>query len=84
MTLTFPNRSRSFDQARKGVRFIAYDGMFEVPFFIDAAALEHESAAAEACLAAFDAGRAAIHDAAMRIYRGRKSAIYVIGQADLR
>ncbi|BCH26448.1 DUF1488 domain-containing protein [Mesorhizobium sp. L-8-3] len=83
MTLTFPNRSRNFDQARKGVRFIAYDGMFEVPFLVDAAALDHESAPAEACLAAFDAGRGAIHDAAKRIYHGRQPAIYVIGPADL-
>ena len=39
MTLTFPNRSRSYDDIRGGVRFIGYAGMFEVPFFIDADAL---------------------------------------------
>jgi hypothetical protein len=86
MTLAFPNRSRSFDEARQGVRFVAYDGMFEVPFLVDAAALQEDRApAAEAsCLAAFDAARAAIYDAAFRIYRGRQSTIYVIGEADLR
>lgn len=39
MTLDFPNPSRSFDEARNAVRFIGHDGMFEVPFFIEAAAL---------------------------------------------
>jgi hypothetical protein len=28
LALIFPNRSRSFDKARKGVGFIGYDGMF--------------------------------------------------------
>ena len=84
MKLTFPNLSRSFDEARQGVRFIAYDGMFEVPFLVDAAALRDQHAGAETCLAAFDAGRTAIQDAAVRIYRGRQTAIYVIGPADLR
>ena len=36
MTLDFPNRSRSFDEARNAVRFIGHDGMFEVPFFVEA------------------------------------------------
>ena len=36
MTLAFPNPSRSFDEVRNAVRFIGHDGMFEVPFFIDA------------------------------------------------
>jgi hypothetical protein len=39
MTIIFPNASRSFDEERNGVRFIAYDGMFEVPFLVEAGAL---------------------------------------------
>lgn len=85
MTLMFPNGSRSFDRERQGVRFIAYDGMFEVPFLVEAAALiEGRPAASEdSCLAAFDAARASIRAAALRIYKGRRQNIYVIGAADL-
>lgn len=80
MTLTFPNRSRSFDEERQGVRFVAYDGMFEVPFVVEAGALQGNgtTASEDACLAAFDAARASIHDAAVRIYQGRRQTIYVI------
>ena len=39
MTLAFPNPSRSFDRTRNAVRFTGYDGMFEVPFFIEIGAL---------------------------------------------
>ena len=38
MTLTFPNRSRSFDEARRCVRFVGYDGMFEVQYLVDSTA----------------------------------------------
>lgn len=39
MTLTFPNKSRSFDDVRNVVHFIGHDGMFEVRFLVEAAAL---------------------------------------------
>jgi hypothetical protein len=81
--LTFPNQSRSFDQERQGVRFIAYDGMFEVPFLVEAAALLDARASEDACLVAFDAARASIRVAALRIYKGRRPAIYVISAAEL-
>lgn len=83
MTLTFPNGSRSFDEDRQGVRFIAYDGMFEVPFLVEAAALPDAHASEDACLAAFDAARRSIRAAAIRIYKGRRPTIYVIGAADI-
>jgi hypothetical protein len=83
VTLAFPNGSRSFDKDRRGVRFTAYDGMFEVPFLIEAAALLHADASEDACLAAFDDARAAIRAAALKIYRGRRPPIYVIRAADL-
>lgn len=85
MTLMFPNGSRSFDQERQGVRFIAYDGMFEVPFFVEADALvdRHPATSEDSCLAAFDAARAAIRAAAVKIYKGRRPTIYVIAAADL-
>lgn len=39
MTLAFPNSSCSFDETRNAVRFSGYDGMFEVPFFVESGAL---------------------------------------------
>ena len=39
MALNFPNPSRSFDAARNGVRFTGHDGLFEVSFLVEAAAL---------------------------------------------
>lgn len=83
MTLIFPNGSRSFDEERNGVRFIAYDGMFEVAFLVEAKALVDAHASEDACLAAFDAARASVRTAALRIYKGRRPAIYVLGAADL-
>ena len=84
--LTFPNRSRSFDEERQGVRFTAYDGMFEVPFLVEAAALQRDGppVSEDTCLAAFDAERASIHEAALRIYQRHRATIYVIGSTDLR
>lgn len=83
--LMFPNGCRSFDQERQGIRFIAYDGMFEVPFLVEAAALvdSHPTASEDSCLAAFDAARVSIRAAALKVYKGRRSTIYVIGAADL-
>ncbi|MDN5928478.1 MAG: DUF1488 domain-containing protein [Hyphomicrobiales bacterium] len=91
MTLDFPNLSRSFDETRNAVRFIGHDGMFEVPFFIEADALAPTSrkgggleGAEAASLAAFDAGRRSIHDVARKLYsRGRQTS-YIITAADVR
>lgn len=91
MTLAFPNPSRSFDEARNAVRFIGHDGMFEVPFFIEAAPLTRsatpvrETAALEAiCLSAFDASRTSIHDAARTAYARHRSSSYTLTIADIR
>lgn len=86
MTLSFPNGSRSFDASRQGVRFTAYDGMFEVEFLVEEAALRgaQTSLSQKACLAAFDNDRARIQAAAIRIYRGRANTIYRIGVVELR
>jgi hypothetical protein len=79
MALSFPNRSRSFDEARKAVRFLGYDGMFEVPFVVQAEALsgDRSSVLTEAdCLAAFDAARDSIYDVARKVYaRGRSTTL---------
>jgi hypothetical protein len=83
VTLAFPNGSRSFDKDRRGVRFTAYDGMFEVPFLVEAAALVHADASEGACLVAFDNARPTIRAAALRIYKGRRPPIYVIRAEDM-
>ena len=91
MTLSFPNSSRSFDETRKGVRFVGHDGMFEVKFMIDADALSRSSATDGADLVteaqyldAFDAGRRSIHTAAVRAYASGRGSTCILTAADLR
>lgn len=86
MPLIFPNESRSFDEVRSCVRFSGYDGMFEVPFLIEAEALAKlgSAEATEAsCLKIFDRTREAIHDAARRAYSRTRRKIYFLTAADL-
>lgn len=86
MTLAFPNPSRSFDESRNGVRFIGHDGMFEVPFFVEADALNTSGPAASerACLTAFDASLASIHDVALEAYSNARRTSYTLTAADFR
>ncbi len=86
MTLIFPNRSRSFDETRKVVRFLGYDGMFEVRFFVEANALANTMATGmseEDYLRAFDAARSSIQDAAIKAYRRNRGGTYTLTAADL-
>lgn len=87
MSLIFPNKSRSFDEGRDGVRFSGYDGMFEVRFLIEASALRSiaQTGRTEAeCLSAFDAARPAILEAASGVYgRGGKDR-YTLTEKDIR
>lgn len=86
--LTFPNRSRSYDEAGQRVRFLGHDGMFEVPFFVEIEALPTATpgaATAEAgYLAAFDAARGSIHDVAREAYSCGRKSMYVLTSADFR
>lgn len=89
MALDFPNHSRSFDEARHAVRFSGYDGMQQIRFFIEAAALAKSNgwdsattASEAACLAAFDAGRASIQDIARIIYSRGRHPFYVLTASD--
>ncbi|WP_157020243.1 DUF1488 family protein [Mesorhizobium xinjiangense] len=87
MTLGFPNRSRSFDDARNAVRFIGHDGMFEVPFFVEADALTRPGSVelSEAdFLAAFDAARGSIHDVAREAYSCGRRTSYILTAAEFR
>lgn len=84
MTLTFPNRSRSYDEAGRRVRFIGHDGMFEVPFFVETDAFSTAAAGEAHYLAAFDAARSKIHDVAREIYGNARRTVYVLTAGDFR
>lgn len=79
MGLNFPNPSRTFDDARRLVRFWGYDRAMEISFFLDAAALRKitpQMGGAEAeILKVFDSAREQIHRVADKVYfRGPKGA----------
>ncbi|MBB2969852.1 DUF1488 domain-containing protein [Mesorhizobium sp. RMAD-H1] len=87
MTLEFPNRSRSFDEARNAVRFIGHDGMFEVPFFIEVAALARSGSrklSETDFLTAFDAARGSIYEVAREAYSHERRTSYTLTAADFR
>lgn len=87
MTLAFPNRSRSYDAARKAIRFLGYDGTFEVSFFVEVQALEASHATADnetRYLAAFDAARVSIQDVAREAYSHARKNLYVLTAYDFK
>ncbi|AOF94484.1 DUF1488 family protein [Sinorhizobium sp. RAC02] len=81
MSLSFPNQSRSYEEAGKRIRFIGHDGMFEIPFFAGADLFPAATSEA-AYLNAFDAARVAIYKAARRAYSGARRTTYVLTRAD--
>jgi Protein of unknown function (DUF1488) len=77
MTLSFPNRSRSYDATRRAVRFWGHDGALEASFFVTEEALQclqpDVSLDADGFLRVFDSNRDVIHATAALVYsRGRK------------
>ncbi|MGB3447742.1 MAG: DUF1488 domain-containing protein [Xanthobacteraceae bacterium] len=89
MTLAFLNPSRSFDEARNAVLFVGHDGMFEVRFFIEIAALSEgyprgTRMSESECLSAFDAKRGSIHRVAQRVYDRRRCNLNTLTAADFR
>ena len=75
--IQFPNRSRSYDNTRRAVRFWGYDSAIEASFFISEEALQRIQPDAPAnepgFLSAFDSNRDLIYSAAARVYaRGSK------------
>ena len=88
MTLNFPNQSRSYDAMSQRVRFLGYDGMLAVPFFLEVAALWKQKPSGDSSeagyLDAFDANRVSIHEVARKAYaRGRKN-VYVLTRSDFK
>jgi hypothetical protein len=84
MALTFPNRSRSYDAAGKRVRFVGYDGMFEVAFFVEAGAIAKASLSETGYLQAFDEARNSIQDVAREAYANSRKNMYVLKPTDFR
>jgi hypothetical protein len=87
MALNFPNPSRSYDPKKHCVRFWAHDASFEVPFFVEAAALCHIDPKATSdepgLLNAFDVNRDRICAAANRAYRRDRRGSYTLSAADV-
>ncbi|WP_245477897.1 MULTISPECIES: DUF1488 family protein [unclassified Mesorhizobium] len=68
------------------MRFVGHDGIFEVPFFVEIAALSAASTSgAEAeYLSVFDAERSSIQSVAREAYSHGRKNMYVLTQADFR
>jgi hypothetical protein len=82
MALTFPNASRSYDAAGRRVRFVGYDGMFQVSFFVETTAIAKAALNETGYLQAFDAARTSIQDIARKAYTNSHKNMYVLTQAD--
>ncbi|MGH6769216.1 MAG: DUF1488 domain-containing protein [Xanthobacteraceae bacterium] len=77
VSLTFPNRSRSYDATRRAVRFWGYDRAMEASFFVTEDALQCVQPDVQmdeaGLLDAFDSNRELIYKIAIKVYgRGRK------------
>jgi hypothetical protein len=72
MSLNFPNPSRSYDPAKRRIRFWGHDSAIEVPFFLEERAIfvlaPRAKNTEDGILAAFDNARERIFEAAARIY----------------
>lgn len=87
MALHFPNPSRSYDAAKHCVRFWGHDEAFEIPFFVEEAALYRLNRATQqdeaTCLRLFDVHRERVHQAADKAYtRRRRQGSYLLKAAD--
>jgi hypothetical protein len=87
MGLTFPNQSRSYDEANRRIRFSGYDGMFEIRFFLEidalAKAFSGTISGERDYLAAFDSIRKQVLAVAEKAYgRGQSRTMCTLTIAD--
>jgi hypothetical protein len=86
MTLSFPNRSRSFDATRRGVRFWGHDRSLEILCFVDESALRRLNPDAvndeNSYLAAFDVNCDRIHHVANALYSRRHANFLSLAASD--
>ena len=84
--LNFPNQSRVFDPTRRAVRFWGHDSAMEWSFFVSEDALKRLQPNVErdeaGLLLAFDANRAAIEAAAIKVYKRERKGSYDLAVAD--
>ncbi len=86
MALEFPNNSRSYDSTSGSIRFWGYDGVLEVPFFLDSGVLSGIAPGTRkdeaGALQSFDKNWDRIIRAAGKAYsRGRKGS-YALSASD--
>jgi hypothetical protein len=86
MTLTFPNRSRSYDERGRRVRFWGYDGTFEISFFVEQRAFSRIDPGAKldeaGFLNTFDRYRDRILQVASKAYSSHRREAYTLEAAD--
>lgn len=85
MTIAFPNAARSFDAAKRTIRFWGHESQFEFTFDVDAEALRRlspQSADDEfSLLRIFDANRPRIEAAARLAHSRGRQTIYHLSAA---
>jgi Protein of unknown function (DUF1488) len=86
MSLSFPNRSRSYDATRRAVRFWGYDSVIECAFLVTEEALKRIRPGAptdeEGLLSVFDTNVDIIHAAAAKVYARGREGYYALIAAD--
>jgi hypothetical protein len=86
MSLSFPNKSRSFDVTRRGVRFWGHDRSLEILFFVDESALKRLGPRAandeDSYLTTFDVNRDRIHGVAKALYSRRRGDFLSLAASD--
>jgi hypothetical protein len=84
--ISFPNQSRIFDLTRRAVRFWGHDSAMEWSFFVTEDALKRLQPNVlrdeAGLLLAFDANRALIYAAAMKVYKRERKASYELAAED--
>ena len=87
MTLSFPNQSRSYDEAKGCIRFIGHDDVFEIVFRLDIEALLKIDTSLvqneQGYLAVFDLARDAIERVARRAYVRKKNRVVALSASDI-
>ncbi len=82
MALTFPNPSRSYDEAKHGVWFWGYDNAREITFLVEDRVLMNFDAAPASdeagMLASFDRHRNEILQIAMALYAEGRQTLYTL------
>jgi hypothetical protein len=86
MALAFPNASRSYDEGAARVRFWGHDGMMEVAFVLEVAALDglepRLSHTESNILKAFDTWQDRIQRVAKQVYSRQHRGVQVIVASD--